>query len=749
MNDPYQLKDNDIGLKPEAPHDVDDARVPTAEGGSFQARVSYRNLQISRRERGWIKPPLFSVNPPRQLLVGPGEAVIPSYSGTIVFSSPVAINVPPLFGASESGNVSNNIVRQDDRLYLVSLVADVGAEHDPDLIVTFQYKEDEKTEAIATTSKENERRFRKFYCFVLCSEDLTPQRFLSYLELTKEGYRRIRIQNKTADGFAQGSIRVYALDPNWTLNHYVVDLESIDLIPVCNLRRLQNFTYRGYTAGLNGEEPLNADMHLVRNYSTITNYSLESKLYGRLVSELFAGIPGKGGSYYYAVQNLTSGPVGNNPGNAGEAAASPNMSVAIANDQRVSFSNQAITQTNICQLVTAGNDGSGNAILTFGLNTNSPGGTRFSENIADHKVYALDGTDISDRGSFQNLGGTGALIWIGGGNAGAKILPGQQAYFVPGIKYPAGSGLSLPFASIDRVWRNGILLNQANVRIAYQNNLAAYEEPAANDIYFFVYGPERAAAGHYVLKKIQARSNAQGVLGVPASERGCFAFIQGVTGRINAPVKTGLTPDTVYNALIYEPLRSTASWQFRLKVPSYEGVGATEPSFINGATVVSSPLFFAHTQGSGTSVFKGEAGLRYSPIAMFLPQGSSDLKYYELDAPIQLSGEASVGDITFRLLNSIPGSGYALPVPGQRLQWTSSATIPPRSMQGKLSTAKGDTVGFYAPALQSQSSYQAVVAFVIEKEGQHRVVILTANTTGGVNVAADSDVGTGIDLFLI
>jgi hypothetical protein len=634
-------------------------------------------------------------------------------------------------------------------------VVHVGAVHNSKYIVTFAYRPEDSTD-IKVDTKENEQRFGAFTAIVVAQEELTPEKLYANLTATEHTRRTITIANKTSAGFAVGNLQFYALDDNWKdKGVYFVEPKLIDVIPICQIKRVQNVTESGtgITVGRNGEEALTKDFNIVPMWERYEKFSPEAKLERRLLLELFAGVPGKGGSMSRAVLNLTSGPVGNNTGYPGVPASSPNNSVALATGQRISVTNQAYRQDTLSALVTAGNDGNGNAELMFTLSANVPIGTQFSSSAGAHRIFAMDGTEISGFGSFRNLGGKGgALIWTGGLNAGQFILPGQRAYFVPAIDFPPGSGSSIPFKRVDRAWLNANELDKRNIRTAYIDDIDAYATPVNGELHFVVTGPERAALLHYLLKHISVQTDNKGIAKIPDTENGCFAFIEGVfnpdgTTRLDKPIVSGLTANTTYRALIYKAPAMDEAWQFQVSYPLYEGVGIADPGFLDGATVSSRAIAFAHTQGSGTSVFAGEASLQYSPIAMFLPIGSGDIKYYQLDAPVQWVNEGGVGDITFRQMSIVPGSGLALPVPGQRLAWTPSTNVPPRSMRGALKTREGNTIGFRAPKLQGGAPYQIVFAFLAEKEGKQRIVVITRNTAGDETIAANSDSSAGIDLF--
>lgn len=586
---------------------------------------------------------------------------------------------------------------------------------------------------------------------------LTKTALINALPL-QNGDRRLIVSDVSSAGFSSGTLQIYALDPNWVASRvYTIHPDYIDIAPVCKVRRLQNYLDRGYTWGANGEEPLTVDYSLpplAVPASDVLGLQATSR---QRLQNLFAGKLGSGSAYARTVQNLTSGSVAGNPGVPGEAAGALDGSVCLANDQRVSFTNQSMIQRYAAQVVTAGNDGTGRAVVAVSLNSNAPVGTRFSDSAADHKIYASNGLEQSGFGSFTSLGSNAALTWIAASGS-AAITPGSTVYVVPGVINPSGAGLSVPFTAVEKVWRDTAQLASANVLLG-GNDLSAYADPANGESYIVVMGRERIAL-HYIYKKVVVTSDVNGVIAIPSNERGVFAFVQGVSNtveplkgnRLNRPVWAGLTPSTNYNALVYYPPRSLESWQFQLSYPEYQGTGLLEPTWLTGARIISTPLLSIHTQGGGGSVFQGAEPLRFSPIAQYLPAVSGGIPAHRLFAACQLVGEASPGDgATFRELPSsllLPAAGLALPSVGQTLSLVAATVNQPRSLKAGL-VADGQPMGFRPPTLTNAVEYQAVVAFVAEKAGDRRLVVLTRNTTGAENVAFNSDSGVAIDTFRI
>ena len=735
MVSPQDMLPHEIGLVFVPPASQTDPRVPLAQDFTLSDDISIQFIRGARQKQGWVSPPTLTITSPLTLNIT-GGLVTPIYPGTLNLST--SINIFPLASAA-------SLVKQDETISLVAFSAEVGVSQDPVLgQQTFQYKD--ANAQISTITKENSRRRRVFWVLVSSTAPLTPSGFTSLLTLLPSGSRSLSVSSNSATGITSGTSQIYARDSNLLLGaSYTVDPNSVEITPVCLIRRQQNYIDRGYTWGLNGEAPLTSDFSIIR-VGNPPGASLGAQIEERL-QQIFRGLPGSGTAYLRTVQNLTSGAVSNNAGNAGESAGSPNGSVCLGNDQRVTYTNQPVVQKLAVQVITAANNGSGSALIQMPLNTNMPSGTRFSEDRADHLIYAADGTEQSNLGTFSNLGGTGALSWVAAANS--SIKPGNTVYAVPGIHFPPGSGFSVPFVSVEKAWINASSLSPDNILRGESQDLAAYADPVNSENYFVVTGGERAAL-HYIYKKITVTTSSSGVAVIPNSEVGCFAFVNGITGRINAPVLSGLSPSTPYKALIYNPPRSLENWQFLMKYADYQGTGSLEPTFLDGAKVITSPTFWVHTQGGGGSVFQGNAATRFVPIAMHLPSintvDPSRPPTYSFDAPIQLIGESYGGPDTCRHLPAVPGSGLSLPAPGQVLSIATSNQVNSRSLSIRL-MADGETMGFKTPVLSSGLPFQAVLSFAVQKGSEIRLVIATYNSIGGENVPIDSSVNTAVDTF--
>lgn len=734
VTDPLIRVTHDIAVLTDPPASPTDPKVPTAEELALNSKILAQAIARTRLEQGWRNFPALSFSQTRRLTISNGQAIVAYYPGVLDLNTSILIPDLPSAGST---------IQQTDYVLLVAFNAEIGKTQDPVLgQMTFKYR-NQNTKEITPITKENTLRLRAFWGLVLSPTPLSANDFLNLLTLDGD-YRKITIFETSEIGFTLGTSRFYARDNNFLLNAiYPILPDTVNVIELAQVRRIQNFTNRGYTWGYGGEGALNTAFHIVSTAPRFGAVDLESAMRQRL-RQIFAGQPGAGFAFSRSVQNLSASSVGNNPGYPGESAGSPNGSVCLANDQRITFTNQATIQTLSCQVVTATNNGSGSPLVAVSLNTNSPTGSFFSGNRADHRIFSSDGVDQTDRGSFSNLGGTGTLAWIG--DANTTITPGQTVYVAPGIFYPSGSGLNLPFEAVEQVWQNAAQISTANIRAADYADLDAYVDPANNEDYVIVCDRARSAL-QYILKRVSVVSDGSGVARIPLTEKGCFAFIQGVSGRIDAPVKAGLTPNTTYKALIYAPPSAATVWQFLVRYAEYQGTGATEAQFLNGATIISKPLFYIHTQGGGGSTHQGEADTGLSPISMHLPDVvNPSIPSYRFNAPIHLTGDPYPGPITLQEQPLLPAPGLALPAPGQVITLQAAGTAQARSLQTRLMVG-GRTLGFRSPMLASKLEFQAILAFVAEKAGERRLVIATHNTLGGENISVDSDQQTAIDTF--
>jgi hypothetical protein len=732
MASPLDKQSHDMAVIFVPPANATDLRAPTAEEATLNSQVLTDQIVRSRRELGWLKVPSFSFSQTRRLSIANGHAILPVYPGILELNTSVSLPSLP---------DTTSVLSQNQRLSLVAFHAEVGMSQDAVLgQMSWDYVI-RQTNQITPVVKENTRRLRAFWLIVWSASTITAADFVNLLTSTLTG-RSLSLTDTSDLGFSLGPTRIYARDPNLTIASYRIFPDSVQVMELCQVRRMQNHTNEGYTWGHQGEGVLDPAFHLFTTSPRVATIDAEAAMRLRL-RQLFSGQPGLDGNYNRSVQNLLASSVGNNPGFPGKAAASLNGSTCLANSQRVTFTNQAIVDRLGCQSVQVARTAENDPIITL---TVASSGAVFSGDRRDHRIYDANGIEQSERGTFVGLG-TGQLIWIGDStDSNSSLSSGNIAYVNFGISYPAGSGFSIPFDVIERVWRNGIELPSGTIRVAYKDDLDGYLEPTGGSNFIVVTGRERAAI-HYILKKCSLQASSTGVLKFPNDELGCLAFVQGVAGRINAPVKTGLTPNATYNALVYYPPRVSEVWQFLARYTEYQGSGNTEATFLADATIISRPLLFLHTQGSGAAVHQGEAETRYSPIALHLPAVENPtIPAYRFNARVQLAGEPRQGPITLREIIPLPAAGLCLPSPGQTLSLETATASHSRSLKGKL-LVNGQVVGFRVPQLAGKAEFQAVLSFVVEKAGERRLVVATRNTVGLENCPLNSDQQTAIDIF--
>lgn len=739
MPNPLEKKINDIAIKPEAPKSPVSPRVPLAEEFALGFRVVSSLFQLSRPQGWQIQPNLQIVGDKLKIQ---GQALLRTYP-TESLTIDTAISIPPL----ES---TTTVVKRDDFLSLIGFIAEVGIAQDPSIGVSFRYREPNTNNIINSPVLENSRRYRAFWILVLSNNQITAEDFLNYTSLESNGDRRLAIINKLEQGYLLApNLRAWAQDSNLTDGvAYTLLTDAIEVLPICIIKRVQNYQEDGYIQGYGGEGDIAQDLVSSVATTSLRQNELDNEIIRRLIHEICRGIPGKGKVIKRVIVNLSAGQASGNPGKSGIAANSLNGSYCIGNDQRIGFTNQKITQNLGVTVVIASNDGSGRARLATGLNTNAPLGSIFSADKADHRIYSIDGIEQSALGNFSNLGGSGSLQWIAGENS--TIRPGSQAFFVPAIIFPAGSGFSIPFLSCENgYFSNGAAISPINIRPGISHDIAAFELPQNGEPFIVITDSARAAI-HYFYKLVTVVADANGVVSIPLKEKGCFAFIQNYPGRIDAPVCKGLVPNQTYSGLVYYPPRSQETWQFQFAYTEYQGVGIGEPDFLAGATILTTPLQILHTQGGGLSVHVVNSSLRESLVAMHLPSLPSSLvKSYDFDAPIQLPSESYDGPITLRQdIPPLPAPNLAFPTPGQILTLKTTSALRDRSLKSALYVNE-QLLGVRSPILASRSPYQLVIAFAAKKADQIRLVVITHNCHGvaGENIAFDPSQDTAIDIF--
>jgi hypothetical protein len=733
------LRDTEILWVP--PANENDERVPSAEELAGNSHLAQRNLKEAHRmERpaGVRNRPEFTAGGGKTVVI-PGDLQIHAPGHPAVQTIPTAtLTLPNLPDTTST-------VSRYDYLYLAVMQFEFNATHDPAILQTFQYTQGGSTQVL---TQENTRRLRSVYAFAWAATPITAADLVAALPAN----RQITI-NKAATGMVLGAYRFYPLDSAIAsgATHTIKD-DSIELIDLCRVWRSQNFNQAGHIWGRGGEGAFTAEFHLQPIYRYVgpgwDDLDARAKQTLRRIL-LGQSLPNSAGRDL-ATYNLINGQVGTNQDSPGIATPSPNGSTAIANSQRVSFSNQAITQTQYCLAVATVSAG-GFAQGAVPFQGNSPNGAAFSQDKTKHRVYNSNGTDITDSGVLTGLGGNGSLIWTA--NTAHVVAPGDQIYIQPAIDYPAGSGF--PNAgTVDAIFVfDGALrqINSANIREGI-NDLTAYTAPSGGQELIVIMGRERGAV-HYVYERFSVNSDANGVVRIPANSNGAIAFMSGTNapaGRIDKPVVSGLNASTTYQILCYRPFKAGESWQFRFNVPRYAGSG--ERSLIDGGMVSSTPIFLGHTQGGGNSEFLAEAGLQYEVLSFRLPENSnaSAVPAYRANYRMQFKGAPDLGETSVRLIEPQGATGLALASPGLRIAAPAATGPQTKGIACQLQVF-GSTVrlGFRKLPIVCDQIYQMVSAFIISKDGADRLCVITQNGGDPARpsaIAYDSD---GPDLAAI
>jgi hypothetical protein len=725
MPSPLDRRPNDLAVKQMAPLSPTDLRVPTAEEFDLDSQIGIHLFRASRSEHQWLVLPTF-------IYAGANTFTVTGTITQVGSPEPVVLDAVRFIPPPLSDTFSQ--VSRQDRLSLVGFAAEVSEQEDP-LLGQFSYGFAGGVNSIA---KENTRRYRYFWVlFYSIDSDLTIANVVAALGTAKS----LPVANVLDTGFSRSGYQIYAKDPNLvTGKSYKVLTETIDVSPILTLNRNQNTSYRGFSYGINTETFTIDDVATLADRSRREYAEQIEDICRERFLDIAAGQVGRTHRYRRSILNIAIGSNAGNPGNLGISALSLNGSHATANDQRLSFTNQAITETRQSYAVTVALSNTGNVLIATGLNTNAPQGSVFSSDKTLHKIYKADGTEQSQYGTWSNLSGTGGLQWLGTSNS--TLIEGEVAYVVPAVDYPAGSGFDTPFLAIEKAWRNSVELAPANIRIGSINDLSAYEDPANGEAYILVLGTERAAL-HYIYRKVAITVGSNGVAKVPPTVTGCIAFLEGIAGRIDAPVRTGV-PAGAVNALIYHAPNSNDTWQIQVRAPEYQGL----QSQITGE-ICGTPIVYGHTQGAGGSVFQGELSTRYRPIALSLPSTGTGTPNYLLDTPIQLNGEEYRGPISLRELDLLPGSAGVEPSVGKKIEL--GAGIGNYVRSGNQSIKIGSqVVGVYAPLLANSKPYQIVIIIPIRTlEGEYFCWIATKNTPGGENILLDPATGVGVDVFYL
>lgn len=713
--------------------DPSDPRVLTAEELALAQEISALSLK-SPDSLLFKAPPEISIF--QDILLIRGELHSEVYA-----NQSLAIDT----GVRIADKVWGSQTKVREYFYLMSAIAVVGAEQDADLgNFSRQYN------GQVVSGYENTQRLRCFWFILSSYSPLTVDLIKNAIAIVPtpdnahSPMGEIEVVDETITykyGFVVGGIRFYPTDENLVSSKYKFLLDSLELTPIARLNQYKNHLEKGYFWDEQPHVPFEEMSILAR---TTRPPAIKDILHGLLVGK---PLPGKNvsRSVLNAILGATDSSSTPHPG---MTSVSPNNSKVVANDQRIFFCNQARTERNLVQHLTADSDRDGFPVVTATLNTENPVGTRFSANQDDHRLYSADGVLQNQFGSFSDLGGTQSLSWYG--NQNTTIASGDRVIFAPGIEFPAGSGFSLPFWRVAKVYYNGVQLHPSNVLDGFGRDLSQYYAPANEEDFIVIWGAERAAL-HYIYKKITITTNNNGVAIVPDTEKGCLAFIEGVTGRIDAPVYSGLDGNRQYNCLVYYPPRSSGEvWQFEVEYTPYQGAGEDGLSLLNGATIASDPVNYVHVLGGGLSVHRGDSLLSRSIAAFHLPKHDAQYPCYKLDNPIRLRNESYTNPNTFREINLLHGRELAMPRVGQKITATVLGEHFPQSLNIALSVGDSVPMGYSSPAMYNQAAFfQFVCAFLVSNQGRTGLVVITHNQKGGENLPIAVNKGAAIDVFLV
>lgn len=711
------IKSNDLSVVHVPPQTDTDARVPTAEEMAAGAHLHTGNLRRASAQiqgAGVRNRPVFGVAPSLGVVIPSGlQYYAPGHPSLDSIPTDTTIQLPALADAITS-------ISRYDQVYLVCFAAEVTEDIDVD--IRFQFKWRNQANALQTLNKENTRRYRSFWAIAVSQTVITAGAFVSNLPTLPDGSPSITVNQANA-GVAVGGYRLYAKDPNLVnTKTYKVIADTVVLLPLLRVWRVQNFPQQGFLWGLNGEQDFLQNFHLQPNYRWIGpgHQDIQSRAHETLW-RILQGLPILNApTSDRAVWNFVNGQVGGNPTAPGLATPSLNGSTALANTQRITFSNQRIVQRIYCK-PSIGVASGPNTRLVVDFIESSPEGALFSPNAADHKVFNAAGQDVTNAGTFTGLGDTGALIWEG---PTSSVAVGATAYVVPGIVYPSGSGFP-QHGTLERVYLNGVALNNAN--IVQPNDITVFTAPAGSDQHIVIYNPRRAAI-EKIYRRITIVADGSGIVRLPNTARGLIAFISGANApvlRQDRAVITGLSANQTYTCLVYHAPPPTEQWQFQFILSRYKGTA--DKAFLNGARVASNPIAFATNLGGGSTTIAADSSLNGAPIAYLLPQNLNQVgvQAYQLQSPINFAGEAAYGR-SLRTVENFAVDGAALKA-GQILSFDDLQDVQLKALPIRLKDAQGNVLAISKPPLADSGSYEVVVVAALEKAGNYQLLIVTQN----------------------
>ena len=713
-----------------------DARAPTAEGLDAAAELLLQNTIKSRQlvPSGITNRPNFLPTTGSKGIVVPGDLRFYSQKHPTLgaLSGSHTIHLPAL-------NDTAQAVSRYDRIYLLCFRAIVTAAIDPNLVITFRWRDGSSN--IITETKENSQRIREYYALVWADSATDAASIWSALPAT-EGESVLTV-DKSVTGVTVGDFVLYPLDANLVNSAtYTLVEGSLELIDLLRVWRIQNTNQNGYHWGRLGEADFAQRFHLQPSYGYVGEgwqdwqSRLEESMYRLFKGDSLSDAP----TDDRIVLNLVNGQVATTLDAPGIATASPNGSTALANGQRIVFTNREWKQQEYAVRLLSTDAGGGELQVTINFAGNSPSGAAFGVD-ADHKVFDSGGTDISALGTFSGSSGTGALTWTENGGNPTGLSVGDPLYLNPGIIYPAGSGFPVAAKSLEAVYLGSTALDSDNVK---DGDITTYEDPANSESHIVIF--DRARGESWIYKKFTVTSTGTGVAEAPSGATGHIAFISGPSapsGKQDKPAISGLSNGASYDLLCYHAPPGSEQWQFQFIQARYTGLDNT--AIPNGATIAARPIYFGNTQGGGNVSLGGDGLLSEEAIAFRLPMNSdaSAQDAYVFSEKIQLSGEPTLpADVTFRPLpDQIASGGIALPRPGQLLAVTASGGAQSQGIAVGLEVSSVP-LGVLKQKLSGDEQYQLIAGFVITKNSNFYFVVATLNAGAGSTsnaIAFDSD----------
>jgi hypothetical protein len=713
-----------------------DSRVPTAEelaAGEKMLREHLGRSRLAVAPAGLRKRPTFTANSGRQVGI-PELAPWTVHHPTLDAIPPNALNLQAL--------PASTVVNRYDYIYLLAFSVLVTADLDPAIALTFQWRNGAILESV---TKENTARLRDVYAYWVSPVPMTSAAIATAIGATLA-------VNKEGSPSGSGGY-IYPLDSNLADGKTYTLVGTLEVLDLLRVWRIQGTNQNGWWWGVTNERSLEASIHLQPTYQYVGDgwddwgARTQDSFYRLMRGESLANSP----RLNRGVFNLLNGQVGANTQAPGIATISRNASTALANSQRITFTNQAITQVTFAVPTTTTDSGGGVARATLNFAGNSPSGSSFAS--SGHKVFGPTGTDLSSSGTFAGGGGTGALTWTASVSGTPTV--GTVVYLVPAISYPAGSGLPA-CGAIEAVYLDAVALAAANVR---ETDLTGYVAPAGGDSHIVIMDRGNAAI-KWIYKKFTVSSDGSGVLQMPSGARGLIAFITGSSapaGRQDKAVITGLSNSSTYDILCYHPPEAIEQWQFQILSPVYPGLKSA--AAINGAKITTTPIAIAHSLGGGTT---------FSPPSRPLPDGDvlghvvawrlpvnadgAAIRDFALDSAIALHDGPAFDSPPFQLLPALSSQGGLTGLRrGQTITAIASVDTHPQGIGVALSV-DGLPLGVYKPRLASDGRYQLAIAVGLEKDGDRWFLVATFNggtpTQGNVlAIASASPNLVGIDLF--